>query len=129
MNVYLRHLEPLDYDDCHGAVVVLDNSSCITVDNCTISGCGSIGFLINECQDVLIRHCLIEDNSNSAFCLLSYDGLKVTSCHIRNNGRLILSQGIGSQNDLDMLNNLIHDNMSIWIYDPDTGDPGTPGLR
>ncbi len=81
MNAYLRHLEPLEYDDCHGSVIVLSNSSDITVDNCTVSGCGSTGFLINECHDVLIIHCLIEDNSNSAICLLSYDGLKVTSCH------------------------------------------------
>lgn len=129
MNVYLSHVEPLDYDDCHGAVVWLGNSSGITFDNCSICGCGSAGFTISDCRDVLITHCEIMDNSNSAFSLLGYDGLRIVSCSIHDNGMLINSQGLDSQRDLDMANNLIFDNRNYMYQNLITGESETPGLR
>ncbi|MCD4701907.1 MAG: right-handed parallel beta-helix repeat-containing protein [Candidatus Aegiribacteria sp.] len=109
--------------DCHGGVITIDGCSDITIDNCTVSGCGAMGFRIIGSESIRIQHCLIEDNSFSAFYLRSFHDLDIDHCIIRNNGRLIYSTGQVDQTDLKMRNNEIYnDNL---YYD----DGEIPGLR
>lgn len=119
-----RHVEPLDHYDCHGGVVVLEDCSGVTVDNCRIMGCGAVGFRIVDSRNIEIVHCIIEDNSFSAFYLRSFNNLDISHCVIRDNGRLFYSSGQEDQTDLRMENNLIRDN-SGFLYDRSI----EPGLR
>jgi parallel beta-helix repeat protein len=124
LNGYFRHTEPLDYYDCHGSVIVLESCSNITFDNCTVNGCGAMGFVIEDCEDISVLHCLIEDNSFTAFYLMAYNDLDINHCLIRNNGSLFFSSGQLDQTDLHMRNNVIYGNTCV------RGDSlETPGLR
>ena len=123
INGYFRHAEPLPEYDCHGGVICLDSCFGITVDNCTVSGCGAIGIRVDESGDIVIRHCLIEDNSFSAFYLNSFEDLDIMHCIVRNNGQLFYSSGREQHIDLHMRNNIIHDNNGLY-FDSDE----IPGL-
>ena len=124
LNGSFRHVDPLDYYDCQGSVFRLMNSSDITLDNCTISGCGAMGVVIEDCSDVTVTHCLIQDNSFTAFYLWAFDGLRIVGCEIVDNGRLFYSTGQQYQTNLEMNNNLIMNNV-----EPGWGDMLPPGLR
>ncbi|MBD3277100.1 MAG: hypothetical protein GF388_02270 [Candidatus Aegiribacteria sp.] len=119
-----RHVEPLGYYDCNGAVIFLQDCSDITVDNCRIMGCGAMGFRIWDSRNIRIEHCLIEDNSLSAVYLGSFNNLRINHCVIRNNGSLFYSTGQLEQANLRMENNLIHDNVDTYFE-----LPPEPGLR
>ncbi len=121
---YFRHVDPLTEYDCHGGVITIDGCSDITIDNCTVSGCGAMGFRIIGSEHIRIQHCLIEDNSFSAFYLRSFHDLDIDHCIIRNNGRLFYSTGQVDQTDLKMRNNEIYNNNSSFF-----GDGEIPGLR
>lgn len=123
INGHFRHADPLLEYDCHGGVISIYNCLDITVDNCTVSGCGAIGIRIDESGDIVIRHCLIEDNSFSAFYLNSFDNLEIVHCIIRNNGQLFYSSGREQHTDLHMRNNTIYDNNDLY-FDSDE----VPGL-
>jgi len=123
LNGYFRHADPLPEYDCHGGVICMDSCFNITIDNCTVSGCGAIGFLVDESGDIVIQHCLIEDNSFSAFYLNSFNDLDIMHCIIRNNGQLFFSSGREEHIDLHMRNNIIHDNTELY-FDSDE----IPGL-
>ena len=74
---FFRHVDPLEEYDCHGGVIIIDSCSNITIDNCTVSGCGAIGFWIGDSENIEIQHCLIEDNSFAAFYLSSFNDLNI----------------------------------------------------
>lgn len=120
---FFRHVDPLEEYDCHGGVIRIRNCSNITIDNCTVSGCGAIGFLINDSENIEILHCLIEDNSFTAFYLSSFNDLDIDHCIIRNNGQLFYSSTVHELIDLRMSNNFIHNN-NTYFYDDEM-----PGLR
>lgn len=123
LNGFFRHVDPLEEYDCHGGVISIDSCSNITIDNCTVSGCGAIGIWIDGSENIEIRHCLIEDNSFTAFHLSSFNDLDIDHCVIRNNGRLFYSSTRQELVDLRMRNNFIHDNNTYFC------DDEIPGLR
>lgn len=120
---YFRHVDPLPEDDCHGGVIIIHDCSDVTIDNCTVSGCGAMGFSIVRSENIDIRHCLIEDNSYCAFYLRSFNNLHINHCIIRNNGRFFYSNGHQDLTNLKMRNNEIYSNNS-YFYDDEI-----PGLR
>ncbi|MCD4774525.1 MAG: right-handed parallel beta-helix repeat-containing protein [Candidatus Aegiribacteria sp.] len=120
---FFRHVDPLEEYDCHGGVISIYNCSNITIDNCTLSGCGANGILISGSENTEIRHCLIEDNSFTAFYFISFNDLEIDHCVIRNNGRLFYSSTRHELVNLRMSNNFIHDNNTYFC------DYEIPGLR
>lgn len=107
----LRHVKPLKEYQCHGEVVVIRNSSGITIENCDLNGCGAIGVSIADAKDVSISNCWIHENTFNAVYASKCDGLKVYDCVIERNGNFLQAHDL---NGVEMSGNIIRDNGGYW---------------
>ena len=73
---------------CTGSVFYIYKSSAITLDNCDINGCGSVGVSAYASNDITLTKCKIHDNSEGAFNFTSEcKNININYCNIFNNGR------------------------------------------
>lgn len=82
-NVRARHRQTAN---CYGAVVSIDDSENVTVEDCDLNGCGMQGVLINQSKDVTVSGCFIHDNSQCAVALTGdFSGILICNNRIVSN--------------------------------------------
>ncbi len=73
---------------CTGDVFYIDKASSITLEDCDINGCGSVGISAYESNDITLTKCKIHDNSEGAFNFSSEcKNININYCNMFSNGR------------------------------------------
>lgn len=89
------HTEPTEDERCYGNVFGIDGCDDITIENCEINGCGTIGVYTNLVDGIVLRNNFIHDNTlwavqhegNNLLLEKHYiDGLIMEGNTILNNG-------------------------------------------
>ena len=120
-NLHLRHVNPLEEYQCHGAVIRVKDSNDILIRNCELNGCGAIGVSSWSSKNIIIRNCHIHHNTFNAFYFQSCADMKIQSSVAEDNGNFIQMYNTRS---LEMRDNVIRRNGGYWKGRPDH----SPGL-
>ncbi|MDY5563679.1 MAG: right-handed parallel beta-helix repeat-containing protein, partial [Candidatus Limivicinus sp.] len=71
---------------CTGGVVYFANSSDLSVEDCSLYGCGVWGITLNGCGDVAVKNTEIYDCSYGDLNFASSKNIRLENCNIHDNG-------------------------------------------
>ena len=120
-NAHLSHLEPRENYNCHGKVIDIMSADGVTILNCDLNGCGAVGIIARQSDNLLIQNCWIHENTFNAIYLQSCSDVLLLSNLIENNANLFQ---IYDTNDFQASDNLIRNNGGYW-REPDPN----PGMK
>jgi hypothetical protein len=116
--VRARHVEPLAGYMCHGAVVRIDDSADVRIDNCELNGCGAVGVSAHN-SIVRITNCHIHSNS--------FNAIYLDECQVDIIGNIIENNANTLQahrcDQIVWSDNIVRNNGGYWI------EPVQPGVR
>jgi hypothetical protein len=101
-----RHAQPLEEYGCEGAVISCEGTIGLSIMGCELSGCGAIGVVLADCDEVAVADCSIHDNSYAAFTLTEVATISISGCTIEGNAALMYCSSV---EDLSMEGNTVSD--------------------
>lgn len=72
--------------DCSGGVLMFQNCEFISVDNCGLFGCGTLGVDAQMCTAITLRKCDIYECSNGGVSMSDTTGITIEKCTFRDLG-------------------------------------------
>ena len=81
-DVHLGHTP--EQGTCRGGVVYLENTQNIILESCDLYGCGVLGILTRNAQNLHVQNTLIHDCSNGAAMLEDSDNVVFLGCNVAN---------------------------------------------
>lgn len=84
--VTLGHTQSLDNAACAGGVLTLQGCRNVTLEDCSLFGCGTIGVTAMSCRDMEVLHTEIHHCTVGAFYLYDCDGVAVNGCNVHDIG-------------------------------------------
>ena len=110
---------------CMGGVLSFENGEGITVEDCGLYGCGTIGVQARECHELAVRSTEIYECSYGAVSVSSCRGVTVEDCDIHDHGTRA-GQGdamflfdVNYSEGVTINRNRIHDNRAQFLLDSD----------
>ena len=71
---------------CVGGVVYFANSSDLSIEGCSLYGCGVWGITLNSCEDVAVKNTEIYDCSSGDLNFYGSKNVRLENCNIHDNG-------------------------------------------
>ncbi len=92
-NLHMTHRKPYASVSCLGNVVYLYGSRDVTLANCEMNGCGTVGVHAYNCDNLTVTGCYLHHNTLLAACLWESKGVTISGSRIEDNGGLIRKEG------------------------------------
>ena len=71
---------------CAGGVLMFQNCTMVSVDNCGLFGCGILGVQAEGCTSITLRKCDIYECSNGGVSMSDTTGITIEKCTFRDLG-------------------------------------------
>ena len=79
-NLNLGHISPVEGYSCEGGVIYLSECDGITIDDCTMFGCGTIGIYANNVSNLVCTNSTIRDCAEDLVCLVNSRDVLFQDC-------------------------------------------------